>query len=110
MTPAQVGDYESGVVFARKIFMEYKQKNKDEGINGAQAIWLHHRVRAWQVNFRGIPYTVDLINMAASGDLETACLSLMYGQPDDMTQPYHWFTQERIDCLVTEIKGFLGWA
>jgi hypothetical protein len=49
------------------------------------------------------------MNMGLSGDIETACLTLMSGQPDDMTQPYHWMNQERINFLVTEMKAFLGW-
>jgi hypothetical protein len=106
---AKIGDYEANVTFAKRLFMTFKQKNKDEGINGAQALWLHHRIRAWNVSFMGVLYTVDIVNMAASGDIETACLSLLYGQPDDMSMPFHWFTQDRINFLTAEMKIYLGW-
>lgn len=110
MTDAQKGDYVSGVEFARNLFMHFKQKNKDEGISGAQALWMHSRVRALEVSFPGMPTTIqDIINMGASGDLETACLCLMFCQPDDMTQPHHWLSQGRINWLVGEMKKHLGW-
>lgn len=109
MTPAQIGDDESRKDFAAKIFAEFKQKNKDEGISDIQALWLHHRTKAWSISYKGYNFTVDLMNMGLSGDIETACLTLMSGQPDDMTQPYHWMNQERINFLVTEMKAFLGW-
>ena len=109
MTDKQIGDYNSNVQFARDLFRQFKQKNKDEGINGLQALWLHHRMRAWNVTFMGVPFVEDVINMGASGDIETACLSLLYGTPDDMSLPYHWLNQERINWLVAEMKAHLGW-
>lgn len=109
MDSSQIGDYKSNVQFANELFMQFKQKNIDEGINGSQAIWLHHRTRAMNITAFGINYTLDIINMAASGDIETACLSLMYSTPDDMTEPQHWLTQDRIDFLVSSMKTHLGW-
>lgn len=106
----QIGDYNSNVQFAKNLFMEFKQKNKDEGITGPQALWMHHRVRSLIVSFPNMPETnQDIINMGASGDIETACLALMYCVPDDMTQPYHWLNQERINWLVSAMKTHLGW-
>jgi hypothetical protein len=107
---AQIGDYNSNVQFAKNLFMEFKEKNKAEGITGTQALWMHHRVRALEVNFPSMPATIqDIINMAASGDIETACLCLLYCQADDMTQPYHWLSQARINWLVSGMKAHLGW-
>jgi hypothetical protein len=110
MTDSQKGDYLSNVEFARNLFMQFKQKNKDEGITGPQALWMHHRVRALSVSFPNMtPTTQDIINMGASGDIETACLCLMYCVPDDMSQPYHWLSAERISWLVSRMKTHLGW-
>lgn len=110
MTEEQIGDYTSNVEFARKLFRSFKQKNKDEGITGPQALWMHHRVRALTVNFPNMePTTQDIINMGASGDIETACLCLLYCQPDDMSQPYHWLNAERISWLIEKMKEHLGW-
>jgi hypothetical protein len=49
------------------------------------------------------------MNMVISGDMATACLALMYGAPDDMSEPYHWLNEERLNWLINNLKGFLGW-
>lgn len=110
MTSQQKGDYFANVEFARALFMEFKQKNKDEGINIYQAMHMHHRMRALNVNMGGFETVQDIINMGASGDIETACVCLQYCQPDDMTQAYHWLSQDRLNYLVSRMKEHLGWA
>lgn len=96
--------------FGQALMVAFKQKNIQEGITAAQAIWLHARMREFTVNFPGVPpMQVDIINMALSGDMEAGCLALIYGAPDDMSQPYHWVSAERLNWLVLQIKGFLGW-
>lgn len=110
VTIQQEGNYRAGVEFARNLFMQFKQKNKDEGINGSQAIWMHHRVRAIDVYFPGMIQTKqDIINMGASGDIETACLCLIYCVPDDMSESYHWLSADRVLWLVNNMKLHLGW-
>jgi len=108
-TREQIADLNSGIEWAKSLMAEFKQKNIDEGINAAQALWLHHRIRAWECTFSGVNYTVDIVNMAASGDITTSCLALIYGTPDDMTQPYHWLSAERLAWLVAQMKAYLGW-
>jgi len=108
-TTQQRGDYEADVKFAYELFFQFKLKNISEGINAHQSLWLHHRTKKLDVNFMGIPFEVDVINMGGSGDIQTACISLMYCQPDDMTLPYHWLSQERLNWLVSEMKTHLGW-
>lgn len=102
-------------VKARKEYCEdllerFKKKNILDGINAAQGMWMHHLMRAYPVTFGGVSYTVDLLNMAVSGDVEIACLSLIYGATDDMSQTYHWISAERKDWLIGELKAYLGWA
>lgn len=110
MTDSQKGDYASNVEFARSLFMHFKQRNKDAGVTGAQSLWMHSRVRALEVTFPGMPTTTqDIINMGASGDIETACLSLMFCTPDDMSQPHHFLSAERVSWLISEMKKHLGW-
>jgi hypothetical protein len=109
-TIQQMADLNTNIEFAKSLMAEFKQKNKDEGITASQAMWLHHRTRAWTFTYsNGVVYTVDIPNMVVSGDLETACLALIYGSADDMTESYHWMTSDRKDWLVTNIKAFLGW-
>ena len=100
--------------FCELYMLAFKQKNLSEGINVAQALWVHHRVRAWPVTLPpemgGLSYTVDVLNMIVSGDVEVATLSLMHGTPDDMSEPYHWLSAERISWLVEGLTEFLGWS
>lgn len=96
--------------WAEEMLERFKKRNIITGINGAQALWLHHRMRALEINFSGIPMTLDILNMAISGDVETACLAIIYSTPDDGTAPYHFFDQAAKDWLVAEMKSFLGWS
>lgn len=109
-TIQQLADLQSNIDFAKSLMAEFKQQNKDDGINALQAMWLHHRVRAWSYSFYGISYTVDIPNMVISGDIETACLALLNGAPDDMSQAYHWVSAPRVAWLTDQMKSFLGWA
>jgi hypothetical protein len=97
--------------FADDLIDRLKKKNITEGINGPRGLWVHERTRALSVTLPGVPYTftVDLMNMVISGDLELACLSLMYSPADDMTLPWHWLSAERKNWIINELKLFLGW-
>lgn len=94
---------------AASIMDRLKARNIADGIGIAQALWVHHRLRALEVSFMGLEVTIDLMNLVISGDLESACISLMNSEPDDMSQPYHWLNEERIGWIVSEIKAVLGW-
>lgn len=96
-------------VIAASIMDRLKARNIAEGINIFQALWVHHRLRALEVSFMGLDVTIDLMNLVISGDLESACISLMNCQPDDMSQSHHWLNSDRIGWLVSEIKAVLGW-
>lgn len=99
--------------FASDFMLALKIKNISEGINATQALWIHHRLRAWDVQLPaqmgGFAYTVDVMNMIVAGDIETATISLIYGTADDMTMPYHWLSTERLAYIVGELKIWLGW-
>lgn len=60
---------------------------------------VHHRLRAVDVTINGNQFTIDLMNLVISGDLETAYMVLGYMQPDSMTEPFHFLSQEKIDAL-----------
>ncbi len=96
--------------YADDLLERFKNKNIVEGINAVQGMWMHSRMRAVSFTFYGLPVIVDILNMAVSGDVELACLALMYTTPDDGSAAYHWLTQERINWIVADMKGFLGWA
>jgi hypothetical protein len=109
ITDGQYADLVTRKRFADNLLIQFKQNNIDEGINALQAMWIHERMRAWSYTFMGNSFTVDLMNMSVSGDIETACLALQYGTADDMSHPKHWFTQDRLNFIINEMKQFLGW-
>lgn len=95
--------------WADNMLERFKVRNIEIGINGMQALWLHHRMRSLDINFQGIPMTVDILNMVVSGDVETALLAIMYSTPDDGSQPSHFYDQSAKDWLINEMKEYLGW-
>lgn len=96
--------------YAEALLERFKARNLGLGINAMQGMWLHHRMRALSFTFYGLPVTIDVLNLAISGDIEIACLSLMNGEVDDGSQPYHFFTAETRDYLVNDMKAYLGWT
>lgn len=95
--------------FAQDLIDRLKKKNILEGINAAQGMWMHQKVRALPVSFAGMTFTIDLMNLVISGDLELACLSLIYSPADDMSETYHWLSSDRKAWIINELKLFLGW-
>lgn len=119
--PQYKADLQSRRVFGSDLMLAFKQKNLSEGIQWYQAMWLHHRLRNWQVTMPPALLTalgeipdpnmsVDLVNVIVAGDLDLASLCLTYGTADNMTSPFHWCSQERMDWLNTQLKTWLGWA
>ena len=72
------------------------------------SLHVHHRLRAVEITVGGVAFTIDLLNLVISGDLETAYVVLKYMQPDSMEQPYHFWSQEVIDLLRTSIADRIG--
>jgi hypothetical protein len=99
--------------FAQNLMLALKVKNQSEGIGILQALHTHNRLKSWDValpvEMGGFTFNVDVMNLVVAGDIETATIALMYGTPDDMTQPYHWLNAERIEWIVTQLKAWLGW-
>lgn len=96
--------------YSEDLIERLKEKNINEGINIAQALWMHHRMRANSISFSGIPFTIDIMNLVISGDIEVACVTLMNTTADDMSQPFHWLSQDRINWLILDMKAYLGWS
>lgn len=96
--------------YAEDLLERLKQRNISQRINVSQGLWMHSRMRAVPINFNGLEVSIDVMNLAVSGDIEIACVTLQYTTPDDMTQPYHWWSQERINWIINDMKAYLGWA
>ena len=95
--------------YCEELMERFKRQNMNSGITASQGFWLHTRLRKHVFTYSGVEYTLDVMNLIISGDVELGCIALMYFPPDDMTQSYHFFTQERIDWLVADLKQYLGW-
>lgn len=48
--------------------------------------------------------TKDIESLLRLGSLDTALIELSVLQPDDMSQPFHWVTQARIDTLINDVN------
>lgn len=96
--------------FADELLERFKLRNIKDGINALQGMHMHHLLRAYPVTFSGQSFTIDILNLAISGDLEIACLCLLYGATDDMSEPYHWMSSDRKEYLIGDLKSFLGWS
>jgi hypothetical protein len=95
---------------AEEIIEEMKKENLLAGINVLQALWVHNRLRALSITVGGVPFTIDLMNLVVSGDLEVAYVALGATTPDDMSMPFHFLSSEKIESYRLKIARKLGWA
>jgi hypothetical protein len=118
----------SATILDRKNYSEamlerFKKRNMTASppINIAQAMWMHHKMRAIQVVFMHpvltggevVNMTLDILNLAIPGDIEVACIALQCipaSGLDDMTKPYHFFNAAARDWIVADMKSYLGWS
>ena len=73
-----------------EISERFIQRNSDDNINASQSGWVLHKAGA---------ITMFLV-VGALVDAKSMLLALT---PDDMSEPYHWITQERIDLVLADI-------
>ena len=103
---------ESGKAAADRVMEQFKKNNlvrfMESGLTQEQSLlkslWVHHRLRAVEITVGELPLVIDLMNLCISGDIETAYFVMCYMQPDDMTQPQHFLSED----VVAELKGFLA--
>jgi len=98
--------------FADNLMQKLKEKNILEGLNSIdQSAWVHHRMRKVDYTLSDATTVVqlDVMNLVVTGDIETAEHALGQMSPDDMSEDYHWLTQDRIDWIRNEIRDYLGW-
>lgn len=111
-------DLEAKKEFLKDLLLAYKAKNQGESINIFQYLHMMQKIRTWVVTvpsgygpFSGTVYTVDLCDCFPTADLEGMAKALDWGRAniDDMTQPDHWLSEDRLNWLLGEIKSWLGW-
>lgn len=98
--------------FSDQLMQALKEKNLIEGLSSIdQAAWVHHKLRKvdYTLSDEETVVQIDVLNLVISGDIETADQVLSQIVPDDMSEPYHWLSQERINWIRNQIRGFLEW-
>lgn len=95
--------------FCEELMEDFKKSNIMSSITPSQAFWVHQRMREHTFTYGGTSFTIDLLNLVISGDVEIGCIAMMQFLPDSMELTHHFFTQERIDWLVNKMKAYLGW-
>lgn len=102
---AYYADKESAEKFLRRLMLDITDEYNQAGITDVQGLWVYHRFRKVDVN--GMQLSIaDLI--APFCDVGAIYYLFANMQPDAMTEPYHWMTQERIDSIRNKIGVFLG--
>jgi hypothetical protein len=94
-------------VLADEIMNAFKARNLGIFLQGgvsnelaiAKSLWTHHRLRAAEITYGGVNYTIDVLNLCITGDLQTVYATLSLITPDDMSQPYHFLNSDALDYL-----------
>jgi hypothetical protein len=102
----------SGRQAAERVIEKFKKNNLARFIQSGtsselslmKSLWMHHRLRAVSFTFQGVDFTIDLMNLCISGDLSTAAFIMSQVTPDDMTQPYHFLSQD----VINELRGIMA--
>ena len=101
-------DQESALIFTTKLLKDWMRKNTIEGMSIQQSVWVFSRFEEFTVVINGQTRKVDIFKMFSSGAIPTLFYCLLKVQPDPMTEPYHWVTQERINWVLNELETWLG--
>lgn len=107
-TVGQLADLNAAIMFTKSMMAEFRQQNVDAGITPAQALWMHTRFKDWSFILNLVTYNVDIVNMAATGDVYGMYLAFTNGTADSMLLPYHWINSTRKDWLMNQTKAYLG--
>ena len=98
----------ASIAFGDKLLHDWMRQNQVEGITIEQSAWVFSRFEEYQVNFGAGLKHIDMIKLLLNGAIPTAYYSILGVAPDDMTQPYHWLTQARVDWFKSQMEDYLG--
>lgn len=101
---------EAAINYCREVYREMIIRNVKDGINIMQSTYLFSRFEQYEYTIPGTNQTikVDLFKLLETGAIPTLYYHLLRVQPDDMTQPYHFLTQERLNWLKSKFREWLG--
>lgn len=103
----------SGKASADRVMEQFKKNNLSRFIEARisqeemllKSLWVHHRLRAVEIILGPFAFTIDLMNLCISGDIETAAFIVSKMEPDDMTQPQHFLSAEVLQELGALLVG-----
>lgn len=102
-------DQEAAIQFTRQLLHDWMRQNTIEGMNLQQSLWMFSRFEGVTISTPwNTAQSIDLFKMLYVGAVPTVYYCLLRVQPDDMTQPYHWLTQARIDWFKSRIEEYIG--
>lgn len=90
--------------FQKQVFQYFLTEGVDEQLALLKSCWAHHRLRAVDVTIGGVPMTIDVMNLAITGSLETAWVVMGYMTPDAGDQPFHFFTAD----WIAQFRSIIG--
>lgn len=110
--------------WAESMMERFKKRNIESGLNLAQSLHMHQRLRSLDVTITqemadqfsdlnslvNQTLTIDLLNLVITGDLETAYVVLLGTNIDDGSQPYHSLDADAKNWLLNEIGSYLNWV
>jgi hypothetical protein len=99
---------EQNIHFGQSLLHDWMRRNTLEGMSVNQSLWVFSRFEEFTVNAIFGTKHVDLFKMFQSGAIPTVYYCILRVTPDDMTQSYHWLTQERINWVKERLENFLG--
>jgi hypothetical protein len=99
---------QANISFGQNLLHDWMRKNVLEGMSIKQSLWVFARFEDFKINCDFGEKHVDLFKMFQSGAIPTVYFCILQIQPDDMTQPYHWLTQERLDWVKEKIELHIG--
>jgi hypothetical protein len=104
-----------GIIAAKKEFCElamdeFVQKvNYEWGANPFQSFWIADRLKNVELTLpTGVVVGINTADICWAGYSEMLYMTFSKMTPDDMTQPYHFLNQERIDWLKNKFGELLG--
>lgn len=101
-------DQKAGMEFSQNLLREWMRRNSIEGMNIPQSLWVFSRFEEFTVVIDGQNKHIDMFKMFQAGALPTLYYCLLKIVPDDMSKPYHWVTQARVDWVKNKIAAFIG--
>lgn len=106
---AALAAFEKASDFSKLIVSNLQATCDYYDFSAEQRAWLQARMRAVTITMsNGDTIVMDMLNLVISGEAKAAYFAAQQITPDDMTKPYHCFTQELVDGMIGMLYGYLN--